>query len=160
MHVHKDQTAEQMRNLLKGYSTTSDHGDCFVCCILSHGSNDGVHGTDGNIVSRDDIFGPFSGNSCPSLISKPKVFFIQACRGNEYHLPVEIQSDNYEAAGAQMEDEASLQMDAIQMSTLPADADFLIARSTVKGYLSFRETISGSWFIQSLCKQLETYCPK
>lgn len=164
LDVHKNQTAEQMKDLLKTYSQKNHDGDCFVCCIMSHGSADGVHGTDGKIVSKDDIFGPFSGNSCPSLVSKPKVFFIQACRGNEYHLPVQTQSDSYEEeemeAEVEMEDESSLDTDAVQMITIPADADFLIARSTVKGYLSFRERISGSWFIQSLCKQLRKYCPK
>ncbi|MCJ8729927.1 hypothetical protein PDJAM_G00111730 [Pangasius djambal] len=164
LREHKNQTAEQMKDLLKTYSQQHHDGDCFVCCIMSHGSSDGVHGTDGAIVSRDDIFGPFSGKSCPSLINKPKVFFIQACRGKEYHLSVEVQPDSYEEeeveAEAEMEHEASLQMDAVEMSTLPADADFLVARSTVKGYLSFRETTSGSWFIQSLCKQLKKYCPK
>lgn len=162
LHVYKNQTAEQMKQLLKTYSQKHHDGDCFVCFILSHGSSNGVQGTDGNIVSRDDIFVPFSGNSCPSLINKPKVFFIQACRGKEYHLPVEIQPDNHEKEEVQMEvemeDEASLEMD--EMLTLPADADFLIVRATVKGYVSFRDTVSGSWFIQSLCKQLKTYCPK
>ncbi|XP_017336114.1 caspase 8 isoform X1 [Ictalurus punctatus] len=159
--VHKNQTAEQMKDLLKKYSQQHHDGDCFVCCIMSHGSSDGVHGTDGAIVSRDDIFGPFSGNSCPSLINKPKVFIIQACRGKEYHLPVEVQPDSYEEEDteAETEDEKSLETDAVQMMTIPADADFLIARSTVKGYYSMRNTISGSWFIQSLCKQLKTYCP-
>ncbi|KAF4080064.1 hypothetical protein AMELA_G00166160 [Ameiurus melas] len=159
--VYENQTAEQMKDLLKKYSQQHHDGDCFVCCILSHGSIDGVHGTDGAIVSSDDIFGPFGGNSCPSLINKPKVFIIQACRGKEYHLPVEVQPDSYEEdeEDAEMEDETSLEMDAVQVMTIPAYADFLIARSTIKGYLSFRETISGSWFIQSLCKQLKTYCP-
>lgn len=162
LQVHKNQTAQQMKDLLKTFSQKLHEGDCFICCIMSHGSEDGVHGTDGKIVSKDDIFGPFSGNSCPSLNDKPKVFFIQACRGKEYHLSVEVQSDSYEEEEMEVEmtDETSLDVDVVQAITLPADADFLIVRSTVKGYLSFRETVSGSWFIQSLCKQLETYCPR
>ncbi|KAF5880680.1 caspase-8-like isoform X1, partial [Clarias magur] len=159
--VHEDQSGDQMRKLLKTYSQNDHNGDCFVCCILSHGSSDGVYGTDGAIISKDDIFGPFSGNSCPSLISKPKVFFIQACRGKESQPLVTVQSDSYNdeemEVEAEMEEEA--EMDADQMATLPADSDFLVARSTVKGYVSLRETISGSWFIQSLCQQLRNHCP-
>lgn len=151
-----------MKDLLKTYSQKNHDGDCFVCCIMSHGCTDGVYGTDVKTISRDDIFGPFSGTSCPSLINKPKVFFIQACRGKEYHLPVETQADSYQEVEKDLEseDEASSDADAVQMSTIPSEADFLIVRSTVKGYVSFRETISGSWFIQSLCKQLEMYCPE
>ncbi|KAM9482864.1 caspase 20, apoptosis-related cysteine peptidase [Clarias gariepinus] len=154
--VHENQSGDQMKKLLKTYSQKIHNGDCFICCILSHGSRDGVYGTDGAIVTRDDIFGPFSGTSCPSLISKPKVFFIQACRGEDPQPLVTAQSDSYN--DEEMEVEA--EMDVVEMATLPADSDFLIARSTVKGYISLRETISGSWFIQSLCQQLKMHCPK
>lgn len=160
VNAHKNQTAQQMKDLLKMYSNNHHDGDCFVCCILSHGSKDGVYGIDGATISRDDIFPPFSGISCPSLINKPKVFFIQACRGKGYQPSAEAQADGNQEAEVEMENEASLETDAVQMITLPADADFLVARSTVKGYVSLRHTISGSWFIQSLCKQLKTYCPK
>ncbi|TSK62578.1 Caspase-8 [Bagarius yarrelli] len=159
--VHRNQTAEQMKNLLKTYSQIDHTGDCFVCCIMSHGSKDGVYGTDGAIISSDDIFGPFNGRSCPSLVNKPKVFFIQACRGTEKQLPAVVQSDSYEEmdAEAEMEDEEMLEMDAVEVITIPSDADFLVARSTLKGYVSFRCTIMGSWFMQSLCKQLNIFCP-
>ncbi|KAG7326800.1 hypothetical protein KOW79_010201 [Hemibagrus wyckioides] len=162
LDVYRNQTAEETKDLLKSYSQKPHDGDCFVCFIMSHGSKDGVHGTDGGIFSKDDIFGPFSGKSCPSLVDKPKVFFIQTCRGREYQLGVQIQSDSYEEVKAkvEIEDEESLQLDSFEMTTIPSDADFLIARSTIKGYYSFRNTDTGSWFIQSLCKQLKTHCPK
>ncbi|KAK3575150.1 hypothetical protein QTP86_020948 [Hemibagrus guttatus] len=160
LDVHRNQTTEQMKDLLKTYSQKPHDGDCFVCCIMSHGATDGVYGTDGAIISKDDIFGPFSGKSCPSLVNKPKAFFIQACRGKEYQLAVEVQSDSYEEAKVEIEDEEVLEMDSFEMTTIPSDADFLIARSTVKGYFSFRHSVMGTWFIQSLCKQLKTHCPK
>lgn len=160
--VHRNQTAEEMKDLLKSYSQKTHDGDCFVCFIMSHGSKDGVHGTDGGIISKDDIFGPFSGKSCPSLVDKPKVFFIQACRGKEYQLSVEVQSDSYEEVKAkvEIEDEDLLELDSVEMTTIPSDADFLIARSSIKGYYSFRHTVKGSWFIQALCEQLSMHCPK
>ena len=36
--------------------------------------------------------------------------------------------------------------------SVPEEADFLYAYSTVPGYLSWRNTAKGSWFIQSLTK--------
>ncbi|RXN33472.1 caspase-8-like protein [Labeo rohita] len=45
-------------------------------------------------------------------------------------------------------------------STIPSDTDFLIARSTTDDHYSYREPEKGSWFIQSLCQNLEQHCPK
>lgn len=157
--AHRDQNAEQMKDIFRTYSRHNHEGDCFVCCILSHGSAEGVYGTDEVIVQGSDIYNPFNGVFCPSLVNKPKVFFIQACRGEVYHQLVKVQSDSQmeENAGEEKEEE-ELAADAVQI-TIPAEADFLVARSTVKGYLSFREP-SGSWFIQCLCEQLKIYCQK
>ncbi|XP_046700867.1 caspase 20, apoptosis-related cysteine peptidase [Silurus meridionalis] len=158
LDVYKNQTAEQMKNLLKNFSQKHHAGDCFVCCIMSHGSAEGVYGTNEIIVTKDDIFGPFTGKSCPSLNGKPKVFLIQACRGNKRHPPVHVQADSYEEE-AEAEDDMSVDMNSLQMISIPEDADFLIVRSTIKGYVSYREQANGTWFIQSLCKQLKKYCP-
>ncbi|XP_026989255.1 caspase 20, apoptosis-related cysteine peptidase [Tachysurus fulvidraco] len=161
LHVYRNQTAEQMKVLLKTFNQKHHDGDCFVCCILSHGSKDGVLGTDRGIISKDDICGPFSGNLCPSLVNKPKVFFIQACRGDQHQQAVEVQSDSYgEDMEMEMEDKESLELDSFEITTIPSDADFLVVWSSTNGCVSIRETASGSWFIQSLCEQLKTHCPK
>ncbi|XP_034166789.2 caspase-8 [Pangasianodon hypophthalmus] len=159
VEVQRDQTAEQMKTILRTWSKENHKGDCFVCCILSHGTTDGVHGTDGGIVSREDIFSPFYGNSCRSLNDKPKVFFIQACRGRQLHPIVQVQADGHkEEIAGEEEEEEELETDA---ETVILDgADFFVARSTIKGYFSFRNSKSGSWFIQSLCEQLTKYCPE
>ncbi|XP_046718652.1 caspase-8-like [Silurus meridionalis] len=158
--VYRNQTAEQMKTILSTNSRKQHEGDCFVCCILSHGTTDGVYGTDEEIVSGSDIYEVFNGTFCPSLINKPKVFFIQACRGIQHQLLVKVQADGHstEKAGGKTEEEEELEADAVQI-TIPAEADFLVARSTVKGFYSFRGT-SGSWFIQSLCEQLNKHCQR
>ncbi|XP_047676959.1 caspase-8-like isoform X2 [Tachysurus fulvidraco] len=161
VEVYRDQTAEQMKDIFGKYSKQKHEGDCFVCCILSHGNSDGVQGTDGKFVQGSDIFDLFNGTFCPSLINKPKVFFIQACRGKQYHQQVKVQSDGHveENAGEEkVEEEEELEADAVKI-TIPAGADVLVARSTVKGYLSFRQS-SGSWFIQCLCEQLKMCCQR
>jgi len=40
---------------------------------------------------------------------------------------------------------------------IPTQADFLIANSSVEGYVSWRDSDTGSWFIQSLCKELQEH---
>ncbi|KAK7471423.1 hypothetical protein BaRGS_00035911, partial [Batillaria attramentaria] len=46
-----------------------DHAkyDCFVCCILSHGDDGVVYGSNGKAVDIKDLMAPFRTQSCPSL---------------------------------------------------------------------------------------------
>lgn len=43
----------------------------------------------------------------------------------------------------------------IERVTIPVEADFLVAFSTVSGYISVRNSQNGTWFIQSLCHLLD-----
>lgn len=154
MVIHKDKTTSQIKDLLKDLGRTVN-GDCFICCVLSHGKSEGVYGTDDNLVSVDEIREPFNGSNCRNLAGKPKLFFIQACRGRKNQKLVYVQADDPEEA------EPELEVDAHRVEvSVPADSDFLIARSTIDGHFSYRSTKKGSWFIQSLCQQLKTHCPQ
>lgn len=41
--------------------------------------------------------------------------------------------------------------------TAAPHADMLVVMSTVQGFASVRHVKKGTWFIQSLCKQIRTY---
>ena len=41
--------------------------------------------------------------------------------------------------------------------TLPKEADFLLSCATVPGYVSYRSTKSGSWFVNALVDNIEKY---
>lgn len=151
--VHRNKTADEMKNILQGLGKTVN-GDCFVCCVLSHGMKEGVCGTDGDLVSVDEIRDPFTGINCQKLVGKPKLFFIQACRGLRKQLRVNAQADGPEDGESEMEVDG----DDFDI-TIPSDTDFLIARSTTDGHVSYRKPDEGSWFIQSLCRNLEKHCP-
>ncbi|KAM4604909.1 caspase-8-like [Polymixia lowei] len=172
----KDQTSTQMDQLLKLFASLRDfpqlqqsnvmewsgseftelkevpeHGDAFVCCVLSHGDKGSVSGTDSNLLSINKMTSAFNGSSCPVLISKPKVFFIQACQGKEKQ-----QGKLVECSAPQLDCDES--PDPIVY--IPVEADFLVATSTVEDYVSYRDSVNGSWFIQSLCQQLKEGCPR
>ena len=49
--------------------------------------------------------------------------------------------------------------DFYQMCFGPAEADFLIAHSTMPGYVSLRNE-DGSYFIQSLVKNIKEHSPR
>ncbi|XP_015823180.1 caspase-3 [Nothobranchius furzeri] len=138
--MFKNQKVEEMRRLLKQYSG-QDHSEnaSFVCVLLSHGKEGVIYGTDG-CEKIDTLVQCFKGHSCLSLVGKPKLFFIQACRGTTTDEGVETDS----VAGQTSE-------------KIPVEADFLYAYSTAPGYLAWRNVNTGSWFIQSLCKMLESY---
>ena len=63
----------------------SDHSqnDCLVVSILSHGDRGCLWARD-NKYAVDDVYQHFTGDKCPSLAGKPKLFFIQACQGDQF----------------------------------------------------------------------------
>ncbi|XP_071763605.1 caspase-3-like [Centroberyx gerrardi] len=158
----KDLTKDQMDRVLKSFASLSDisqlnvkewsgsrftdlkqlpqHGDAFICCIMSHGNTGGVSGVDGALLPINEITSTFNGANCTTLINKPKVFFIQACQGSNIQ-PRVVASDLEPGASSG------------PLVYIPVDADFLVAVSTVEGYKSYRQR-DGSWFMQSLCQQL------
>ncbi|XP_017326249.1 caspase-8 isoform X2 [Ictalurus punctatus] len=134
-----------------------DHtqADCVVCCVLTHGCEGGVQGVDGKTVLLRELMELLDGIHCPSLQQKPKLFFIQACQGVHEQQVVFLQSD-----GPNNTSDVEFFCDAeVPRESIPAGADYLVAMATVSGCVSFREKSKGSWFIQSLCKNLEQLVP-
>ncbi|TDH16360.1 hypothetical protein EPR50_G00019170 [Perca flavescens] len=136
--VYNDQSVEQMKQVLTSVSK-EDHScyASFICVLLSHGDEGVFFGTDGSVELKS-LTSLFRGDRCKSLVGKPKLFFIQACRGTD--LDAGIEPDSVE--------------DGIK---IPVEADFLYAFSTAPGYYSWRNTMTGSWFMQSLCDMISKY---
>nr|XP_033799428.1 caspase-7 isoform X2 [Geotrypetes seraphini] len=124
-----------------------NHNDCacFACIFLSHGEEGFIYGTDGPMCIKK-LTTMFRGDRCKTLVGKPKLFFIQACRGSEFDEGIQADSANH-----------SLETDASPRHKIPIEADFLFAYSTVPGYYSWRNPGNGSWFVQALCQVLSTY---
>ena len=59
---------------------------CFMAFIMSHGDEKGIAGKDSNMVKIDTLSSYFAPSQCEGLRDKPKVFFVQACRGNQLDL--------------------------------------------------------------------------
>ncbi|XP_071770306.2 caspase-3-like [Centroberyx gerrardi] len=128
-----------------------DHSGCasLVCVLLSHGDEGVIYGTDGT-VELTKLTGYFKGDRCRSLVGKPKLFFIQACRG----------SDLDDGASPALESDDTDETDSVaeqQSERIPVEADFLCAYSTAPGYYSWRNTSNGSWFMQALCEMLQRH---
>ncbi|XP_059198131.1 caspase-8 isoform X1 [Centropristis striata] len=148
VEIQSDCTRQKMLSLMQDLGSR-DHSqmDCLVCCFLSHGLQGQVFGVDGKTVEIEELKRPVNGMKCTTLAEKPKLFFIQACQGNNDQRPVYIESDGPVCS------------DAVRFASIPFDADFLLGMATVPSYVSFRERTCGTWFIQSLCRNLVQMVP-
>ena len=143
---YQNLTAKQMIQKAKDLSEKDfSKYDSFFCIVLSHGKKEGIVGVDEETISVEAITGQFTGDKCPTLLNKPKIFIIQACRGD-------------------VDDPGALAKDTQMMSgpyaVLPIETDFLIAFASPLGYASYRNEEEGSWFVQSLVKLLKNYFEK
>ncbi|XP_022349077.1 caspase-8 isoform X2 [Enhydra lutris kenyoni] len=150
----RDSTAKKICDVLKSYQSM-DHTtrDCFICCILSHGDKGIIYGCDGQEVPIYELTSYFTGSKCPSLAGKPKIFFIQACQGDNYQKGIAVETDSEQ-------NEACYELDSCQKRYIPDDADFLLGMATVNNCVSYRNPMEGTWYIQTLCQSLRKRCPR
>ena len=105
--------------------------------ISTHGIvNGGLMGKEGRFINMEEIVGRFE---TEELMGIPKVFIIQACRGND--------KERRESIGDGDHDNPT---SSTQYCTLRSDV--LIAYSTSKGCIAYRHKKKGSWFIEVLKK--------
>lgn len=127
-------------------AAAQDHSDsdCILVAVLTHGEHGYLHAR--NCQYRvESIWSPFTADKCPTLAGKPKLFFIQACQGQQFDEGIRLQhtAQCYGTDG-----------DSSSSYKISVHADFLIAYSTISGFFSWRNPEKGSWFIQSLCAEL------
>ena len=141
-----DLTAGGMQQVLQSYAKR-DHtkAQCLIVAILTHGRKGGsLFGVDGRLVKVETLTEFFNGRKCPSLVGKPKLFFIQACRGKKRDSAVK----GYEETDSfQQTNETA---DGFKEVILPSQSDFLLSFSTVEGYVSWRHSEYGSWYVRDL----------
>uniref|UniRef100_A0A182MPL9 Caspase n=1 Tax=Anopheles culicifacies TaxID=139723 RepID=A0A182MPL9_9DIPT len=144
VHVYDDLHYEQLQQVLEQHAT-EDHSssDCLLVMIMTHG-DDGVLYAYDRMYKVDTLLEHFMGDSCPSLLGKPKLFFVQACRGVKYDVGVQLRSIAQDSENIES-----------PKYVIPRTADILVMYSSYDGHLSWRSINDGSWFIQALCAELE-----
>lgn len=142
--VYQDLKLDKIiKKLNKIANLNHSKNDCLLIAILSHGKYGVINAYDYE-YSLDTILNYFTVSRCPTLAGKPKLFFIQACQGDRLDDGITLHSRTTEI---DHDDESSM-----LRSFIPTD--FLISYSTIPGYRAWRSSTNGSWFIQSLCKEL------
>jgi caspase 7 len=148
-------TKSQIEHEIKEMASSVDHSnsDCFLCVVMSHGNEDKIVTSDNKVMSLEEIMAPIK--SCASLSDKPKLFFFQACRGdNELVNPRERSRSDSSAEG--MTDSAinSDSLDTNKKTRSNAESDLLVYNATLPNYYAFGTENSGTYFIKSVCEVL------
>jgi len=142
VEVYNDLPYRDIERILEGASL-ADHSqeDCILVFVLSHGELGILYASD-QLYKPDKLWSHFSADKCPSLAGKPKLFFVQACQGDQLDHGVRVVANRTEHDGS-------------TVFKVPCHADFLICYSTIPGFYSWRNTTAGSWFVQAFCHELE-----
>ncbi|KAL6039043.1 hypothetical protein STEG23_007173, partial [Scotinomys teguina] len=140
--MKSDPTAEQFLEELENFQQTIDNWEEPVSCafvvLMAHGEEGLLEGEDEKMVRLEDLFEVLNNKNCKALRGKPKVYIIQACRGEHRDL------------GEKMDGDQVAMIRKNHPQTIPTYTDALHIYSTVEGYLSYRHEDKGSGFIQIL----------
>ncbi|XP_064415423.1 caspase-2 [Latimeria chalumnae] len=149
--VLHNQTAKVMHTELQKFSQLPDHRDvdCCIIALLSHGVEGAIYGVDGELLQLYDIFSLFDNANCPNLQNKPKMFFIQACRGDETDRGVD-QLDGKERSESPGCEESDAGKEEQLRVRLPTRSDMICGYACLKGTAAMRNTRKGSWYIQAI----------
>ncbi len=76
----------EVRNKL---NSSQERYSCLVVAMMSHGKERHIMALETNRwFPVDELPDIFSKTACPGLSNRPSIFFVNACRGNVYNLPV------------------------------------------------------------------------
>ena len=143
--------------------------DVFFCIIMSHGNDKNeIYTKDEKAINVNEIQDYFTPNNCPDLCSKPKIFIIQACRGQakdqgqpDPHAVKSFSPKTLVLSATTISQDATLDLNKFDftpsktaMEKVATQVDYYIAHATVQGYISFRTKDKGSIFISTFCTVL------
>uniref|UniRef100_A0A182RXU4 Caspase n=1 Tax=Anopheles funestus TaxID=62324 RepID=A0A182RXU4_ANOFN len=143
VRVFNDLTKKELLAMLKTIAS-EDHSqnNCLVVVVMTHGEEENRLYANDKSYKVSKLWEPFVGDACPSLVGKPKLFFLQACRGTKLYTGSRVKRMIMEPIPGPIN------------YVIPAMADLLVMYSTCDGYYAWRNTDKGSWFIQSLSNEL------
>lgn len=149
VYLLKNGTASEIWNTMKNFAAWSKLGEADSCFIvlMSHGEDGVIYGKDGKPLPLQEAFDLYSNANCPYLQNKPKIFLVQACRGEDPDKGVD-QIDGPTREVLKPATHARIN-EGIIRNKLPTMSDCVFAYATVPGYAAMRNTCNGSWFIQA-----------
>lgn len=128
-----------------GLNEIKDEIACCLVTLMSHGENGFIKMKNGDKVSLEDVFEMFNNKNCPALHEKPKIFIIQACRGER--------KDN----GIETDDEPMESDDISERRRLPTFSDYFIIYPTQPDHVALRHSRNGSVMIEAMTEVFKQY---
>lgn len=142
VRIYRDLKYEKLiREINAAARYSHEKNDCILVSIMTHGIYDYVYAADQS-YKLDTIWSAFTADKCSSLAGKPKIFVVHASQGA---------AEKMEKTSRPIETDS----DSTCSYRIPIYADFLIAFCTTPGHALYSNSVEGSWFIQSLCQELE-----
>uniref|UniRef100_A0A4X2L1L6 Caspase family p20 domain-containing protein n=1 Tax=Vombatus ursinus TaxID=29139 RepID=A0A4X2L1L6_VOMUR len=129
---------EKLTEFRDGLNGIKDDVSCCLVTLMAHGGKGFINTVFDERVNLTDIFEMFNNENCPALQEKPKLFVIQACRGERRDSGV-IQADNL-----------STKQDSSKKKRLPTSSDYYIIYPTQEDHISLRHSMNGSVMIQAI----------
>jgi hypothetical protein len=117
---------------------------------MSHGNEDYIIASDNQEISFEEIMKPIK--ECPTLIDKPKLFFFQACRGENEMVNRQDWDESTSSDQTETEDEPKYK--SKMNRRLEYEADLLVNNATLPDHYAFGTMNEGSVFVNSVCAVL------
>ncbi|XP_045435392.1 caspase-14 isoform X1 [Pipistrellus kuhlii] len=141
----KKELLEQLTSFRDGLNEIKDEISCCLVTLMSHGEKGYLKIKDDERVSLEEIFEMFNNKNCPALQEKPKIFIIQACRGERRDSGVET-------------DDEPMELDDIpERKRLPTFSDYFIIYPTQADHVALRHPRTGSVMIEAMTEIFEKY---
>jgi len=152
-NLKANEIKEKIQNIAELDHTNSD---CFLCVVMSHGSDDKIMASDSEEISLVELLKPIK--SCESLQNKPKMFFFQACRGDkemDRSAPdVSTSDERITSDNPNEETLNNITTTQEQSSKMEAESDLLVYYATLPKHYAYGTVADGTFFIKSVCKEL------
>uniref|UniRef100_A0A1B6HDM3 Caspase family p20 domain-containing protein n=1 Tax=Homalodisca liturata TaxID=320908 RepID=A0A1B6HDM3_9HEMI len=170
--ICEDPTKVEILDAVTMFAKNDEHRQCDSCImfVMSHGVDTkytqlthtvNIAAYDGQYVNSQDIISPLMPKRCKALVGKPKLIFFQCCRGDEpsYNVAKEQEEAPDRNDSLSHHDNYTTHTDGEMKKPPIAEhvkviSDLLIGYSTSPGFVSRRDPIFGSYYIQTLCQVL------
>ncbi|NP_001035238.1 caspase-15 [Monodelphis domestica] len=134
----EEELFEKLTQFRDGINGIKEEVSCCLVTLMAHGGKGHIKTKSNERVNLSDIFEMFNNENCPALQEKPKIFVIQACRGDKRD------------GGVVQADDEPMELDLSEKKRLPTSSDYYIIYATQDDHVAFRHPRDGSVMIQAI----------
>ncbi|XP_044534060.1 caspase-14-like [Gracilinanus agilis] len=134
----EEELIEKLTQFRDGINRIKEEVSCCLVTLMAHGGKGFIKTRSDERVNLSDIFEMFNNENCPALQEKPKIFVIQACRGEQRD------------GGVVQADDEPMELDYLEKKRLPTFSDYYIIYPTQEDHVALRHPRDGSVMIEAI----------